>query len=327
MQLRMAVPESDSEPERPGTPTTFLAGSESRALAEPIRRALGVSFGACTTERFPDGEVMVQLDESVRGHEVVLLQGTSYPVNDHLLELLALTDACRRAAARHVVAVVPYFGYARSDRRDGRRGPITARLVATMLEAAGVDHLITLDAHTPALEGFFSIPMDNLSAVHVLAAALRAQATADVVVVAPDHGAVHLADRYALALGASVAVCHKQRTGPTTVSVGRITGDVAGRHCVVVDDMISTGSTIVESIRALREAGAKEDILVAATHGVLVPGALTRLAAARVKSLYVTDSIPFSPAGDMAVTVVSVAPIIATAIARVLDGASIRDLT
>ena len=311
-----------------GSLTTLLAGSASHALAEGVERALGTPFGACTTERFPDGEVMVRLDESVRGHEVVLLQATSYPVNDHLVELLALTDACRRAAASRIVALIPYFGYARSDRRDGRRAPITARLVATMLETAGVNHVLTVDAHTPALEGFFSIPMDNISAASVLAEAVRPELQQETVIVSPDLGAVKLANRYAVALGTSVAVCHKQRSGPETVSVSRITGDVSGRRCVIVDDMIATGSTIVEAARALRDAGANHEIAVIATHGVFVSGSLAKLMAAGVRRIWVTDTIPVTPTATkkMSMEVVSIAPLLATALQRVLQGGSVRDL-
>ncbi|HEX6536634.1 MAG TPA: ribose-phosphate pyrophosphokinase [Gemmatimonadaceae bacterium] len=306
----------------------LLAGTANPSLAARVERELGHRFGACAVQRFPDGEVMVRLDESVRGREVVLVQGTSPPVNDHLVELLVLADACRRAAAARIVAVLPYYGYARSDRRDGLRGPITGSLVARLMETAGIGQVVMLDVHTPALEGFFSVPVDNLTAVPVLADALRARLSPDTVVVAPDLGAVRLANRWAVRLHLDVAVCHKQRTSATEVSVTRITGDVAGRPCVVVDDMIATGSTIAESVRALRAAGARADIAVAATHAVLVPGALERIAACGVRDLLVTDSIPprEPPPAALRPDVVSIAPLLATAIQRLLDGGSLREL-
>lgn len=310
---------------------TLIAGSASRSLAALVERELGRRFATATIERFPDGEVAVWLDEPVRGEEVILLAATAPPVNDHLVELLALADACRRADAQRIVAVVPYFGYARSDRRDGRRTPIMASLVADLAEHAGIDHVVTVDVHTPALEGFFHIPVDNLTAVPVLSATIAeriAYTAGNAVIVAPDMGAVRLANRYATKLDLPVAVCHKRRLGGAEVSVSRITGDVAGRQCIIVDDMISTGGTIVESVRVLNEAGATPEHIVAATHAVLVPGALEKLETAGIRELFVTDSI--EPRADSAVrlqpTIVSIATLLATAIRRLLDGGSLREL-
>jgi len=309
-------------------PAALLAGSANPRLANRVERALAIRLAACTTERFPDGEVFVRIDESVRGLEVVLLQPTSPPVNDHLIELLAMADACRRAAAARIVAVIPYFGYARSDRRDGRRTPIMGSLLADLMERAGIGHVITLDLHTPAVEGFFRIAVDNLTAVPVLADTLRARVPSDAVIVSPDLGASHLADRYATILGLPVAICHKHRISGNHVSISRVTGDVAGRPCVVIDDMITTGGTIVECVRTLRAANAMPDITVAATHAVLVPGALRRIASAGVRKLIVSDSVGVTgePVKELRPIVVSVAPLIATAIRRLLDGGSLREL-
>ncbi len=314
------------------TQATLLAGSASRSLAGAVERILGCQFSPATIERFPDGEVSVRLDEPVRGHEVILLAATAPPVNDHLVELLALADACRRADAARIVALIPYFGYARSDRRDGRRTPIMASLVAELAEQAGIDHVVTVDVHTPAVEGFFHIPVDNLTAVPALATALAERTThasaANTVIVAPDLGAVRLANRYATKLDLPVAVCHKRRLGGTEVSIARITGDVAGRRCIIIDDMISTGGTIVESVRALNEAGALTEHIVAATHAVLVPGALEKIGDAGVRELFFTDSI--EPRDNSVTrpkpTIVSIAPLLATAIRRLLDGGSLREL-
>ena len=309
-------------------PVTLLAGSGNPQLAQSVERELDIRLAACTTERLPDGEIFARLDESVRGQEVVLLQPTSPPVNDRVIELLAITDACRRAAAARIVAVLPYFGYARSDRRDGRRMPIMGSLLAALMERAGIDHVITLDVHTPALEGFFRIAVDNLSAVPVLAEALRPRMPSNAVIVSPDLGASRLASRYATMLDVPVAICYKQRTSPTAVSVSRVTGDVAGRPCVIIDDMITTGGTIVECIRALRAANALPEVTVAATHAVLVPGTVSRIAAAGVRELIVTDSIPLTddPAAELRLAVVSVAPLLARAIRRLLEGGSLREL-
>lgn len=307
----------------------LFAGSASRALANAVASEFGHPFAVSTIERFPDGEVLVCLDEPVCRRQVILLAATAPPVNDHLVELLALADACRRADAARIVAFMPYFGYARSDRRDGRRTPIMASLVAELTERAGIDHVVAVDVHTPAVEGFFRIAVDNLTAVPVLAAALQKRVSADTVIVAPDLGALRLANRYATQLGLPVAVCHKRRLGGAEVSIGRITGDVVGRPCVIIDDMISTGGTIAESVRALNEAGARRQYIVAATHAVLVPGALEKITDAGVVELFVTDSI--EPRGDgdtrRAPTVVSIAPLLANAIGRLIEGGSLRDLS
>ena len=305
----------------------LCAGSASREIAVALARDYGLGLARCTTERFPDGEVAIALDEPVRGREVIILQATCAPVNDHLVELLAFIDACRRAAAERIVAIIPYFGYARSDRRDGRRTPIAASLVASLLQTAGVDHVVTLDVHTPAIEGFFHVPVDNLSAAPLLADALRNQVTRDTVVVAPDLGAAKLANRYAILLDLPTAVCHKQRMSAVEVTVNRLTGDVKGRPCLIVDDMIATGSTIVESVRALRQAGALPEITVAATHAVFVPGAVDKMAEAGVRRLVVTDSIPVvRPSSSLEPTTISVAPLLASAIRRLIDGGSLREL-
>ena len=310
---------------------TLIAGSACRSMSTLVERDLGRRFAAATIERFPDGEVSVCLEEPVRGEEVILLAATAPPVNDHLVELLALADACRRADAARIVAVVPYFGYARSDRRDGRRTPIMASLIAELAEHAGINHVVTVDVHTPALEGFFRIPVDNLTAIPALAGALTGRvmnASGNAVIVAPDLGALRLANRYATKLGLPVAVCHKRRLGGTEVTVSRITGDVAGRRCIIIDDMISTGGTIVESVRALNEAGATPEHIVAATHAVLVPGALDKIGNAGVRELLVTDSIePRSdPTARLQPTILSIAPLLATAVHRLLNGGSLREL-
>lgn len=318
---------STAQPHAP-LATTILAGSASAHLAHAVEPHLDVRLAACTAERFPDGEVSVRLDEAVRGSDVILLAATAPPVNDHLVELLALADACRRADAARIVAVMPYFGYARSDRRDGRRTPIMASLVAELIERAGVDHVVTVDVHTPALEGFFRIPVDNLTALNLLSAALRSRVPDDAVIVAPDLGALRLANRFANTLDLPVAVCHKRRLGGAEVSISRVTGDVKGRRCIVVDDMISTGGTIVEAVRALEQAGALPGAIVAATHAVLVPGALDKIAAAGVRNLLVTDSIEprGEPAARLSPAVVSIAPLLATAIRHLLRGGSLREL-
>lgn len=301
----------------------ILAGTANPALAAAVARELGVAPGLSRVERFPDGELSVHLDESVRGREVFVVQPTAPSVNDHLVELLAFADACRRAAAHRVTAVVPYFGYARADRRNRRRQPIMASLVAQLLQCSGVDHLMTVDVHTPQIEGFFQVPVDGLTAVPALCHALagrHGRTLDDTVVVSPDAGRVPMANDYAQRLGLPLVVLHKKRESGTETAVTHLVGDVRGRRCLLVDDMISTGGTLVESVRALREAGARDEFLVAATHGLFVGDALGRLRDAGVRELHVTDTVPRPERERAEVRVVSVAPLIAAAIRHQLVG-------
>ena len=305
---------------------SVFAGTANPELTTAIAEELGVALSPCTVERFPDGELSVHLDESVRGNEVFIVQPTSPPVNDNLVELLVFADACRRAAADRVTAVVPYFGYARSDKRQGLRRPITASAVADWMRSAGVGHLLTVDVHTPQLEGFFRIPVDDLTAVPLLSRSLRPEITGDAVVVTPDVGGVRRATEYATRLGLPVAVCHKRRASATEVTVTDITGDVRDRACVIVDDMITTGGTIAESVRALLAAGARPDITVAATHGVFVEGAHARLTEAGVHRVFVTDTVAIAERDWPPLQVVSAAPLIAAAMRRVIANGSLADL-
>jgi ribose-phosphate pyrophosphokinase len=292
---------------------TIFGGNANHELAAAIADELGVPLGACATARHPDGEVAVELGESVRRKDVFIVQPTAPPVDAHLLELLAIADACRRAAAAHVTAIVPYFGYARSDKRR-QREPIMASLVASLIEAAGIDHVITVDLHADQIAGFFRIPLDNLTAVPQLAAAVREQLRPGTVVVSPDAGRVKMAGAYAQALGTSVAVLHKQRQSGTTTHVTHLVGDVRDRPCLIIDDMISTGGTLADGIATLLQAGARPDITIAATHGLLLAGAQARLSDPAIRALFVTDSVARPPAGWPGLRVVSLAPLLAGAI-------------
>jgi ribose-phosphate pyrophosphokinase len=300
---------------------TLLAGTANPALAQAVARELGAPLAGCTVERFPDGELTVRLLDSVRGRTVFVLQPTSPPVNDHLVELLAFADVCRRSAAARVIAVVPYYGYARSDKRHGRREPITASLIAQLMEVAGIAHVLTVDLHTTQIEGFFRVPVDTLSAVPVLCDALRAHLPPDAVVVSPDAGRVALATEYASALDLPLVVLHKRRESGTETRVTHIVGEVRDRSCIIVDDMISTGGTIVESVAALREAGARPGFTVVATHGLLLRDAASRLHAAGVETLLVTDTVPVASDGATGLRVAGIAPVLARAIRRIATDA------
>lgn len=291
----------------------LLHGSANPALADHMARELGVECGQSDVQRFPDGEVSVSIEQSVRGRHVYIVQPTAPPVDENLVELLVFADACRRASAARITAVIPYFGYARSDRRDERRGPVTASLVASLIQRAGYDHIVTIDLHAAQIEGFFHIPVDNLSAVALLCDALRATSLPDhAVVVSPDAGRVKMATDYANRLGLPLVVLHKRRLSGATTEVTHVIGDVKDRSCIVIDDMIATGGTLIESIAALQKAGARPHPLVAATHALLLDDALDRLMAAGVREILTTDTIRPSPTASVRVT--SVAPLLAAAV-------------
>lgn len=304
----------------------LLAGGANRPLAEAVADQLGIPLIRCRTERFPDGEVTAELQESVRDRDVFVVQPTSPPVNDHLMELVALADACRRSAARRVIAVVPYFGYARADRRKNRRVPIMGRAVADVLEISGVQQLLTVDLHSPQVEGFFRIPVESLSAIPILMEDLRPIAEEKLVVVAPDLGAAERATVGAQRLGCPVAVLTKRRLSGSDVEVGQLIGDVDGCSCLILDDMISTGDTVVKAAEALRAAGALPEIRVAATHGVFTARAPNNLFEAGISELIVSDTIAPKADTGSGVRRVSIAPLLAKAIRRLSTGESLRDL-
>jgi ribose-phosphate pyrophosphokinase len=296
--------------------TILFGGSANPALAEAVARELGVPLSPCEVERFPDGELTVRLGRSVRRCEVFVIQPTAPPVNDHLVELLAFADACRRSAAARVVAVVPYFGYARGDKREGRRVPVTASLVAALMETAGVSQVLTVDIHSAQMEGFFRIPMDTLSAVPLLCGALEGRLPEGTTVVSPDAGRVKTASEFAERLGLPLTVLSKHRESGTRTRVTHIVGDVRGRPCLIVDDMISTGGTIAESAEALRGAGASGPFIVVATHGLLMGDACRRMAVHGVEEIVLTDSVPERPVDGMRLRTVTLAPLLAEGIRR-----------
>ncbi len=304
----------------------IFGGTANPELAAAIAEELGVVLGPATVTRFPDSEISVTLTGSVRRKEIFIVQPTSPPVNEHLVELVAFTDACRRAAAGRITAIVPYFGYSRSDKRVGRREPIMARAAADMLQGAGVDHVVTVDLHTPQIEGFFSIPVDSLTAVPVLCEALCGHLPPGAVVVAPDAGRVPLATQYALRLGAPVVVLHKQRESATKTEVTHVVGDVRGRPCLIVDDIISTGGTLATGIDALLDAGALPEITIAATHGLLVDGARENLSRAGIRDIFVTNTVSMAGKTWAGLHVVSIAPLIAAAVQRFLEDGSLSGL-
>jgi ribose-phosphate pyrophosphokinase len=304
---------------------TVFAGPASTHLGAAICDTLQVSPGRYECRRFPDGEAQIDVQESVRGRDVYLLQSTSPPVDQHVMELLLLADACRRAGASRLTAVIPYFGYARQDRRSARRS-LGARVAAGVLGTAGFDRLMLIDAHTPAIEGFFEMPLDHLTAVPVLARAVAPSIGEASVVVAPDLGAVKLARAYANHLHVPMAFVHKTRLNGEAVEAHAVIGDVRGRAPLIVDDMLSTGATIEAAVGVLRAAGAVEPMSVAVTHALLVGRAREILQRLPLANIVVTDSVSVELPAPAHLEICSVAPLLATAIQRNHRDESLADL-
>lgn len=312
--------------EQPGGDLVLLPGSANQPLARSIAEEMGLVLWPVDIVRFPDGEAHVQVGATIRGRDVYILEPTCPPVDQNLTELLLLADASRRAGAARLTAVIPYFGYARQDRRAKGREAIAARVVSDLLGVVGVDRVVALDLHSTAIEGFLPIPLEHLTAVPSIAAVLQRAGRPDAVVVSPDLGAAKLAERYAQILEAPVAIVQKTRLGPHEVKATAVIGDVRGKSPIVVDDMISTGGTIEAAINALTTAGAKEDVTVAATHGLFVGECLAKFAALPISRLIVTDSVPSTGAMPAHVEIVSVAPLLAETILRLHHGQPISGL-
>lgn len=284
------------------------------ALLSVVADSLGIEAEECVVERFPDGELHVVLGRSQRGAHVFIVQPTGPPVDEHLVELVMLADACKRAGAARVIGVVPYFGYARQDRRGPPGEAVGAKAVANLVEAAGIDQLVVVDPHSAALETMFDIPVETLTAVPVLAAALRPLVGERTVVVAPDLGAVKLAERYAAILDLPVAIVRKSRMSGERVRAVDIVGDVRDRQPLIVDDMITTAGTIEAAVQALLDRGSRPEVIVSATHGLFVAPAATRLARLPLRDVIVSDTLPAPSGLAVPISVVGVHQLLADAI-------------
>ena len=306
----------------------LFSGRANPALAKDIGDYLGMALGEVTISPFPDGELRIRLEDDVRGRDIFLIQPTCEPVNESLMELLVFIDCARRASAERITAVIPYFGYARQDRKDEGRVPISAKLVANLIATAGADRVLTIDLHAAQIQGFFDIPVDNLYAEPVLSRHYADKQLEDLVLVSPDVGNTKRARVYAQRLGGELAVIDKRRVSGSSIEVGRIIGDVAGKVVLMVDDMISTGGTIAGAARLCKENGAAE-IYAGATHAVLAGPAAESLRDAPVDEVVVTDTIPVSEEKARAVgklEILTVADLIGEAIHRIHNDESVSSL-
>ena len=307
----------------------IVCGNSNRALAEAIAAYLNLPMTKAQVRRFADMEVFVEIQENVRGEDIFVIQSTSFPANDHLMELLILIDALRRSSARRITAVIPYFGYARQDRRSGSRTPISAKLVANLITRAGADRVLTVDLHAGQIQGFFDIPTDNLFAAPVMVRDIkdRNKDLSNVMVVSPDVGGVVRARALAKRIDAQLAIVDKRRERAGESEVMNIIGDVEGKSCILVDDIVDSGGTLCNAAEALLKQGAK-DVSAYITHGVLSGGAVARISASKLKELVITDTIAPTEAVRLSknIRVITIAGLIGEAIARTAKEESVSSL-
>ena len=307
-----------------GKKLKIFTGNANPALAKEICDYL--PLGEAFVGRFNNGEVQIMIDESVRGKDVFIIQPTSYPVNDNLMELMVMADALKRASARHITAVVPYYGYARQDRKTRGREPITAKLVANLMQTAGITRLVTIDLHAGQIQGFFDVPVDHLFGASILAKYINEKNMEDIIVVSPDLGGVTRARDLADRIGAPIAIIEKKRPEPGVAKVMNLIGDVAGKNCIIIDDIVDTAGSLVEGPKALEEFGAKS-VTAAVTHAVLTDPASERIANSNIKELIVTNTIPLPENCNLPnITQLSVAPLLGEAIMRIFHEVSVSNL-
>ena len=307
-----------------GNKIEVLSGNSNRPLAEAVATELGLPLSSAEVGKFSDGEISISLPQTVRGRDVFIIQSTSMPVNDNLMELLIMIDACKRASAGRITAVIPYFGYARQDRKARPRDPITAKLVADILTSAGADRVLTMDLHAAQIQGFFDIPVDHLYGAPLLAKYFKKKMDENWVIVSPDVGSVGRARNFASRVDAALAIVDKRRPKANAVEVMNVIGDVKGKSCIMLDDMIDTAGTICQGAQALVENGAKE-VYACCTHGVLSGPAMDRLIASPIKEIVVLDTIdlPENVRNNPKIKVISCAKLIAKAITSIYQDTSL----
>ncbi|RMD58582.1 MAG: ribose-phosphate pyrophosphokinase [Nitrospirae bacterium] len=305
----------------------LFSGNANRPLAEEIANYLGIELGSALVSTFSDGEVQIRINENVRCTDVFVVQPTCAPVNDNLMELLLMVDAFRRASAKRITAVIPYYGYARQDRKTQPRVPISARLVADLITAAKVDRILTIELHAGQIQGFFNIPVDNLYTIGVFLDYIQKNHENNVVIVSPDAGGVERASKFAKKLTCSLAIIDKRREGPNVAQAMHVVGNVKGMDAIVIDDMVDTAGTLTQAAMALKENGARR-VLAACTHPVLSGPAIERLNASELDELLVTNTIPLNNKVEECkkLKVLSVAPLLGEAIVRIYKGTSVSSL-
>lgn len=305
---------------------TVFSLSSSKKLAQDIASILGTKVGDCKVHHFADGEILCEIGESVRGKDVFIVQSTSNPVTENLMEILVLTDALKRASAREITAVIPYFGYARQDRKAKPRQPITSKLVADLLTTAGVNRVVTVDLHAAQIQGFFDIPVDEMQALPLLIKYFRKKKVQDLCVVSPDHGGATRARKMSEAFDCPIAIIDKRRPKPNVAEVMGIIGNVEGKNCILIDDMIDTAGTITAGVDMLKQKGAK-DVYIACTHGVLSGPAVERLSTCAAKEVVITNTIeiPHDKKFDKLVSV-SVAGLLAHTIENIENDLPVSDV-
>lgn len=305
----------------------IFSGNANPKLAEDICKYLGIKLSSALVDKFSEGEIRVKVDENIRGKDVFIIQPTCPPPNDNLMELLIMMDALRRASAKRITPVIPYFGYARQDRKDQPRVPITAKLVANLLTVAGADRILTMDLHAGQIQGFFDIPVDHLFAVGVFIEYFKNLKSDNIVAISPDVGSIKMARNYAKRLSAGLAIIDKRRDSPEKTAVMHILGEVKGKDAIITDDLIATGSSLIEAVDALKHAGAKS-IRAAITHGVLSGPAIERIEKCKdLLELLITDSIPLAKEKNIAkIKVLSVAELLGEAIKRIHNEESVSCL-
>ena len=307
----------------------LASGRSHPALAEAVARELGVELAKLSAYDFANGEIFVRFEESVRGTDAFVLQSHTFPINKWIMEQLLLIDALRRASARRISVIMPYYGYARQDKKHRGREPISARLMADLLKTAGADRIMTVDLHTSQIQGFFDGPVDHLFAIKILAEHVQSRYDRnEITIVSPDSGRVRVAERWTDILGSPLAIIHKRRDPdvPNEVKMFEVVGEVQGRVCVLVDDMIDTGGTIVKAAETLFENGAK-DVIVTATHGILSGKAAEKLQGSRISEVVVTDTLPIVPESRFnKLTILPIAPMIANAVREVFHEGSVTSL-
>lgn len=305
----------------------LFTGNANPQLGQELADFLGIGLGGVSISRFANGEIYVRYEESVRGVDVFLVQPLANPVNEHLMELLIMVDALKRASAGRITAIIPYYGYARQEKKSAPREPITARMVADILTTVGTDRVVTMDLHSPAIQGFFNIPVDHLTALPMLSQYIKEKNIQDGVIIAPDAGSVKKAEKLAARLSMPLGVMYKRRPAPNVAELSFFIGEVKDKTPIIIDDMVDTAGSIMQVVQALIDRGARQEIILLTTHGIFSPPAVDRLSHPAIKEIVITNSLPLTEDRTLPkMRVLSVAPLIGDAVRRIHQNISVSVL-